>query len=193
MDGEGLGAKTRELDDKKTGGQEVRHIREYAAAVINTALERAGLDERVDHRSFKDRGIERVPSEHLGVEAAAMERRGKKSGRGDRNREITERNQCIDELIENRSKANEMLDKLEAYKEMQSAVNAPLVQAHKKQILRDGEITHTGLLSSWFEHSRQLCEEVAHEIAYLTKRSAGNVWNDLKHLIHRNQEPEQER
>ena len=98
MDAEGLGAKTRELDDKNTGGQEVRHIREYAAAVINAALERAGLDERVDHRSFKDRGIERVPSEHLGVEAAAMERRGEKTGRGDRNREVSERNQRIEAL-----------------------------------------------------------------------------------------------
>jgi hypothetical protein len=95
MEEEGLGAKTRELDDLKTGHQEVEYIREYAATLINSYLEEAGLNERVDHRSYEDRGIDQLPTKHLGPEATAMERRGEQSERGDQNREILAHNAKI--------------------------------------------------------------------------------------------------
>jgi hypothetical protein len=97
---EGFGEKTRVLDDRKTGPQEILFVRQYAAELINDALERAGLDERVDARSFEARGIDREPTEHLGPTASELEREGKPSERGDRNREITEANRKIDELVE---------------------------------------------------------------------------------------------
>jgi len=109
MGAEGLTEKTRELDDKKTGSKEVLHIREYAAELINAALADAGSSERVDHRSFKDRGIEQLPTQHLGVEAAAMERRGRQSDRGDLNREIAERNQTLGELTEERGELDRQI------------------------------------------------------------------------------------
>ena len=43
---------------------------------MNTALEKAGRPERVDHRSLEDRGIDRIPEPKIGVEATAMNRRG---------------------------------------------------------------------------------------------------------------------
>jgi hypothetical protein len=97
---DGFGQKTRVLDDRKTGPQEILFVRQYAAALINDALERAGSSERVDHRSFEARGIDREPSEHLGPTASEMEREGQASDKGDRNREIAERNREIDELVE---------------------------------------------------------------------------------------------
>ena len=96
----GFGKKTRVLDDIKTGPQEVLFLRQYAADLINDALERAGVDERVDHRSFEERGIDREPTEHLGPGAAEIEREGKESERGNRNREIEEANRKTDELVE---------------------------------------------------------------------------------------------
>jgi hypothetical protein len=96
----GFGQKTRVLDDRKTGPGEVMYLRQYAADLINEALERAGVDERVDHRSFEARGIDREPSEHLGPTASEMEREGQASDKGDRNREIAEHNREIDELVE---------------------------------------------------------------------------------------------
>ena len=42
----------------------------------NEALERAGIDARIDHRSLKDQGIDREPEPKIGVDAAAMQRRG---------------------------------------------------------------------------------------------------------------------
>jgi hypothetical protein len=43
---------------------------------VNAALEKAGREERVDRRSLKDRGIERIPEPKIGVAATAMKRRG---------------------------------------------------------------------------------------------------------------------
>jgi hypothetical protein len=43
---------------------------------VNAALEEAGSDERVDHRSLKDQGIDRIPEPKKGVAATAMERKG---------------------------------------------------------------------------------------------------------------------
>lgn len=100
MGTEGLGKKTRVLDDRKTGPQEVLYLRQHAADLINEALERAGVDERVDARSFEARGIDREPTEHLGPTAAEMERDGEPSERGERNREIEEANRKMDELVD---------------------------------------------------------------------------------------------
>jgi hypothetical protein len=62
------------------------------ADVNNRMFERLGLDERIDHRSYKDQGIDREPMVHLGYEAAALERKGIRTDRGDHNREIQRRN-----------------------------------------------------------------------------------------------------
>lgn len=81
---EGLGAKTRELDDRQSGA--VEEVRAKWAAIANAALERAQRAERVDHRSYERRGVEAAPTVHLGPAAAAMERRGVETERGGINR-----------------------------------------------------------------------------------------------------------
>jgi len=103
---EGLGKKTRILDDRKTGPHEVIKLRELAADIINQSLADANADIRVDHRSFKDRGIEREPTTHLGPAATEMERRGELSDRGDINRqaglnnELSAERQALDTAID---------------------------------------------------------------------------------------------
>ena len=52
------------------------------AAQANQALERAGHEVRIDHRSLEEQGIARVAGVHLGPAAAAMEARGVESVRG---------------------------------------------------------------------------------------------------------------
>jgi hypothetical protein len=46
------------------------------AALTNEALERRGLDQRVDHRSYERQGVDREPGEHYGPNAAHMVARG---------------------------------------------------------------------------------------------------------------------
>lgn len=97
MTPEGLGKKTRILDDRKTGPGEVVKLRELAAGIINDALKAANSDIRVDHRSFKERGIEQEPTTHLGPAASEMERRGEATERGDFNRHVEDYNAMLAE------------------------------------------------------------------------------------------------
>ena len=69
---------------------EVIKVRQHVAGLINEALEDAGSDTRVDHRSFKQRGIDREPTRHLGPAATAYERQGLETERGNINRDIRE-------------------------------------------------------------------------------------------------------
>lgn len=83
-----------ELSDKKkkqlglqTGRQQVKEIRQRWADHANRALKKAGLEIRIDARSFKDQGItDRAPTSHLGVAANEMERRGAQTRIGNENR-----------------------------------------------------------------------------------------------------------
>ncbi len=74
---DGLGEKTRELDQKQTG--EVERWRERWAEVQNRALERANVSERVDHRSLKDQGIKREALPELSREQHQVERRARQT------------------------------------------------------------------------------------------------------------------
>lgn len=64
------------------------HQRESWAEAVNAALEKAGHSARVDHRSFKDRGIDQVAQPKLGPTATAMKRRGEDSERFQEFREV---------------------------------------------------------------------------------------------------------
>jgi hypothetical protein len=48
---EGLGAKTRQLDDQKTGPEQVKELRSLWAEMANQALERQGCSERISEKS----------------------------------------------------------------------------------------------------------------------------------------------
>ena len=116
VEAEGMGKKTRELDDRKSGPQEVLWLREHAANLINTALEEADSDERVDHRSFADRGIDQEPTQHLGPQATEMERRGEKTDLGDRNREAKKQDQWLADLIDELKEVDEEIAQAEERK-----------------------------------------------------------------------------
>ena len=73
---EGLGEKSRELDQKTSG--EVERWRGRFAEMQNAALERAQVAERVDHRSHQRRGVEGEATVHMGPGVMAMERRAER-------------------------------------------------------------------------------------------------------------------
>ena len=72
---DGLGAKTRELDDKATGSALVTSWRERFAVLQNERLREAGLSVQVDHRSLEAQGAARAATRHLGPAATGFERR----------------------------------------------------------------------------------------------------------------------
>ncbi|WP_228151460.1 MobQ family relaxase [Acinetobacter tandoii] len=70
-----LGKKQRTFNDD--GPKILKDSRATFAHVVNTALENAGLEERIDHRSYKDQGLDFLEATaHEGHEVTALRRQG---------------------------------------------------------------------------------------------------------------------
>jgi hypothetical protein len=94
--------------------------REQWAVQANRSLERAGHEQRIDHRSYADQGLELVPQVHLGPDAHALEQRGIQTEKGDHNRLVAEHNAVVIDL----EKAREQKRRLEAEKVCQERFHA---------------------------------------------------------------------
>ena len=70
--------------------------REAWSSYANVALEKAGVNERIDHRTLEEQGINRIPQIHLGSAVAAMTKRGVATDKYDRWLEIAEKNKQIE-------------------------------------------------------------------------------------------------
>lgn len=92
----GKGYKSRKVNviDWNEKGK-AKEWRNAIAEVINATNEKAGIAERVDPRSYKDRGIPLIPTIHLGERASALERKGIRTERGNINRTIEKYNAMI--------------------------------------------------------------------------------------------------
>ena len=73
---DGLTEKTRELDDRVQGPQQIQAIRALWEQEQNLALERAQSPERVTCQSLAAQGIQRVPQEKIGEKFKALGRQG---------------------------------------------------------------------------------------------------------------------
>jgi hypothetical protein len=67
-------------------------------SVANKHLEAAGSNVRIDHRSYKDRGIDKAPGVHLGQKAHRLEMAGKATWRGNKNRGSAHLNTSLQEV-----------------------------------------------------------------------------------------------
>ena len=68
------------------------------ADFTNDFLERNGSPERIDHRSNAERGIDELPTVHMGVAACQMEKKGIATEKGELNRSIQKANRLIREI-----------------------------------------------------------------------------------------------
>jgi MobA/MobL family len=91
-----FGNKDRSWNDKKLLETQ---IKEWEVAA-NQYLERAGVDTRIDSRSYAEQGISRIPQIHLGKNVTAMRRQGIPTERGDRYDQIDKANQDIRAQLE---------------------------------------------------------------------------------------------
>ncbi|WP_181708729.1 MobQ family relaxase [Chthonobacter rhizosphaerae] len=119
---DGFGKKIRLSEPARISG--IEREREEWANHQNRLFERLNLPTRVDHRSYEARGIDRIPTKHLGPTAAAMEKEGKRSRLGDENREIIAENARIAENY-----------RLQAEAENTRKLVQPLPPEHKRRDL----------------------------------------------------------
>lgn len=74
---------------------ELKEIRRAWAELANTYLAEHGLNERIDHRSHKDRGLLTLPTVKMGWQATELERQGIRTEVGDQNRAIKAHNEQV--------------------------------------------------------------------------------------------------
>lgn len=100
--------------------------REQWAVHSNRALEEAGLEVRIDHRSLEAQGItDRLPTVHEGPVVREMEQRGVRTEVGQINRDVKEHNAVVLEL----QKYREQKAALQEKKQLPPAQRAVLRQA----------------------------------------------------------------
>ena len=121
------------ISERWNSEEQLTAWREAWADVSNRYLERAGREERIDHRSYADRGLTEQPTIHEGVSARAMEKKGIISDRCEINRQIKADNALLRELKK----------ELPVYR----------VKRHKALAVRITELT---------EDLEELCSEKAH-------------------------------
>src|SRR6266404_1886546 len=73
--------------NKEEAARTYEGIRKRWATVQNLALEQAGVEARVDHRTLAAQGIHREPEVHRGPAVSGIEARGERSQVGERQRE----------------------------------------------------------------------------------------------------------
>ena len=102
--------------------------REAWAEYVNRILEQAGLEERIDHRSFADQGRDEQPTIHEGVAARAMEKKGFISDRCELNRQIRRDNALLKSLKTAMTKlTNSLKRSIPAMAELLESIRARLL------------------------------------------------------------------
>jgi len=113
----------REWSDKKRKDHglpgrkaELEKVRRVWEELANNALERSGIDARIDHRSYADQGVDRLPTSHLGPAVSTMERDGILTRAGDHNRIVSTINLVrlleLNDLRDRESKVAELSNSL---------------------------------------------------------------------------------
>ena len=74
--------------------------RKDLADTINATNEQLGIALHWEHRSFKEQGIDREPTIHIGAVANALERKGIQTERGNTNRETIKNNLLLEQAKE---------------------------------------------------------------------------------------------
>ena len=100
-------AKSRKIETTNWNKKEtLEYWREQWASYTNRILEKENIKVKIDHRSYEERGIDKLPMKHEGVAVRAMEKRGIDTEIGNLNRDINDFNRQL-ELIDKQIKVQE--------------------------------------------------------------------------------------
>lgn len=151
---EGFGLKPRTSTEEKN--KALKEERELWALYQNRALEKASARDRVDHRSFKDREIDRLPTVHLGPKAAKLEHGKVESHKGNENRVIE---------LENARKAEKA--RLELEKANPRRPIPPLPSPRPRRPVSPPKETRISRLWAERDHQRRMALESREKLAIL--------------------------
>ena len=105
---DGFTTKNRDWNNKEL----LEQWREQWSEHANKALEKENIQERITHKSHADRGLEILPTVHLGHVASDMEKKGIETDRGNINREVKQHNAIIYDLQKYREEKRQLEEQL---------------------------------------------------------------------------------
>lgn len=142
--------------------------RKFAADLVNKYLELEKFEHRVSEKSYKDRGIEKVPKKHLGTKAADMER--KRPGSSELGR--------VNQKIEARNAAIQSINELIKDGYISDPVDLDAAQEIKKELLEneDAELHHLSFENlQVFDTVIRLLEEARQLFCAYQKKGEGVI------------------
>ena len=111
---------------------ELKEIRKAWADLTNEYLAEHGIDERIDHRSHKDRGLDTLPTVKMGWQATELERNGIRTDVGNKNRDIKAHNANLmqkkileSEIVIQQTLKNASKTPIEPHKDISARVTSP--------------------------------------------------------------------
>ena len=148
------------------------------ADYTNDFLERNGSPERIDHRSNAERGIDEIPTVHMGVAACQMEKKGIATEKGELNRNIQKANRLIREIRAQIGKLKEWIADL--FKARETAPEQPpqspnLANLLMKYLSVQREKSRKYSQSWQRQHATDELKTIAAAVNYLSEHGISNL------------------
>ena len=148
------------------------------ADFTNDFLERNGSPERIDHRSNAERGIDEIPTVHMGVAACQMEKKGIATEKGELNRNIQKANRLIREIRAQIGKLKEWIADL--FKARETAPEQPpqspnLANLLMKYLSVQREKSRKYSQRWQQQHTAEELKTIAAAVNYLSEHSISNL------------------
>ena len=148
------------------------------ADYTNDFLERNGSPERIDHRSNAERGIDEIPTVHMGVAACQMEKKGIATEKGELNRNIQKANRLIREIRAQIGKLKEWIADL--FKARETAPKQPpqspnLANLLMKYLSVQREKSRKYSQSWQRQHATDELKTIAAAVNYLSEHGISNL------------------
>ncbi|SCH78879.1 DNA strand transferase [uncultured Faecalibacterium sp.] len=148
------------------------------ADYTNDFLERNGSPERIDHRSNAERGIDEIPTVHMGVAACQMEKKGIATEKGELNRSIQKANRLIREIRAQIGKLKEWIADL--FKARETAPKQPpqspnLANLLMKYLSVQREKSRKYSQSWQHQHAADELKTIAAAVNYLSEHSISTL------------------
>ena len=148
------------------------------ADYTNDFLERNGSPERIDHRSNAERGIDELPTVHMGVAACQMEKKGIATEKGELNRSIQKTNRLIREIRAQIGKLKEWIADL--FKARETTPEQPqqspgLANLLMKYLSVQREKSRKYSQSWQHQHAADELKTIAAAVNYLSEHGISNL------------------
>ena len=171
--------KTRKIDLMDWNRQENADLwRKAWADMANDFLEQNGSAERIDHRSNAERGIDEIPTVHMGVAACQMEKKGIATEKGELNRNIQKANRLIREIRAQIGKLKEWLAGLLAERETapeQPPKSSDLTSLLMKYLSVQREKSRKYSQRWQQQHAAEELKTIAAAVNYLSEHGISNL------------------